>query len=313
MSPFRSGLLWASRNPWLRGHVPRWRFVRRATRRFMPGEDLSAALAAAERFQGDGIGTVLTQLGENITTMGEAEAVAAHYLEALGEVRRRGLSAEISVKPTQLGLDLDEAVTLGHLHRLAAAQAAAGGMLWLDMEDHGYVERTLALVRALRAEDLAVGVCLQAYLRRTAADVEGLLPLGVGIRLVKGAYREPRAVAFPAKRDVDLNFLALAARLLQAVRAGGPGAPRVVFATHDLALVARIVDLAEGLALVRGTYEFHMLYGIRVADQRRLAREGHHVRDLIAYGSSWYPWYLRRLAERPANMLFVLRQLLPGR
>ncbi|MGZ3588454.1 MAG: proline dehydrogenase family protein, partial [Candidatus Limnocylindrales bacterium] len=203
--------------------------------------------------------------------------------------------------------------TLGHLHRLAAAQAAAGGMLWLDMEDHGYVERTLALVRALRAEDLAVGVCLQAYLRRTAADVEGLLPFGVGIRLVKGAYREPRAVAFPAKRDVDLNFLALAARLLQAVRAGGPGAPRVVFATHDLALVARIVDLAEGLALVRGTYEFHMLYGIRVADQRRLAREGHHVRDLIAYGSSWYPWYLRRLAERPANMLFVLRQLLPGR
>ena len=313
MSPFRNALLWASRDAWLREHVPRWRFVRRATRRFMPGEDAAAALAAAQRFRGEGIGAVLTHLGENVTSLAEAEAVAAHYLAVLDAARAQDLVLEISVKPTQLGLDLDEAATLSHLRRLAAAQAEAGGMLWLDMEDHTYVERTLALVRALRAERLAVGVCLQAYLRRTADDLERLLPVGVGVRLVKGAYREPRAVAFPAKRDVDLNFLALAARLLQAVRSGGPSAPRAVFATHDIALLERIVGLAEGLALVRGSYEFHMLYGIRVADQRRLAQEGHRVRDLIAYGESWYPWYLRRLAERPANMLFVLRQLLPGR
>ena len=313
MSPVRGVILWASRNEWLRRHVPRWRFVRRATRRFMPGEDATAALAAARRFQAEGVGAVLTRLGENIALPAEADAVASHYLEVIATAHDQGLPVEASVKPTQLGLDLDEAMTLGQLRRLAVAQAEAGGMLWLDMEDHTYVERTLALVRALRAEGLDVGVCLQAYLYRTAEDLERLLPLRVGVRLVKGAYAEPRAVAFPAKRDVDLNFLALSARLLQAVRAGGPGAPRAVFATHDLALIARIIDLAEGLALVRGSYEFHMLYGIRVADQERLALEGHHVRDLIAYGESWYPWYLRRLAERPANVLFVLRQLLPGR
>jgi hypothetical protein len=168
VSPFRGALLWASRNGWLREHVPRWRFVRRATRRFMPGEDAGAALAAAQHFRDEGIGAVLTHLGENVTSLAEAEAVAMHYLDVLATARAQELAVEVSVKPTQLGLDLDETATLGHLRRLAVAQAAAGGMLWLDMEDHTYVERTLALVRALRVEELTVGVCLQAYLRRTA-------------------------------------------------------------------------------------------------------------------------------------------------
>ncbi len=312
MSPLRALLLWASGSPWLREHVPRWRFVRRAARRFMPGDNSGAALAAAERFQAQGIAVWLTHLGENLTSLAEAEAVARDYLEVLTEVRARGLRAEISVKPTQLGLDLDEGSTLAHLRRLAVGQHEAGGMLWLDMEDHTHVDRTLALVRSLRAEGAAVGVCLQAYLQRTAGDLEALLPLGVGVRLVKGAYREPASVAFARKRDVDLNFLALSARLLEALRAGGPGAPRAAFATHDLALIERIVDVADGLGLGRSAYEIGMLYGIRVAEQRRLAREGHVVRDLISYGTSWYPWYMRRLAERPANVLFVLRQLLPG-
>ncbi|MFI5262629.1 MAG: proline dehydrogenase family protein, partial [Candidatus Limnocylindrales bacterium] len=215
MTPSRSLLLWAARNGWLRAHVPGWPFVRRATRRFMPGEEMAAALDAAERFAGDGLGVWLTHLGENLTSLAEAEAVAAHYEELLRRVTARGLHAEISVKPTQLGLDLDETAMLGHLRRLAAAQQAAGGMLWLDMEDHTYVERTLAAVRSLAAEGAPVGVCLQAYLRRTATDLETLAGTGVGVRLVKGAYAEPASVAFPARRDVDLNFLAVAARMLE--------------------------------------------------------------------------------------------------
>jgi proline dehydrogenase len=311
VTPLRSLLLWASRNPWLRTNVPRWPFVRRATRRFMPGEDIAAALAAAERFRVEGIEVWLTHLGENLTTAAEAEAVAAHYVDVLQQVERRGLRAEISVKPTQLGLDLDEATMLTHLRRLAAAQGAAGGMLWLDMEDHTYVERTLAALRTLCAEGASVGICLQAYLRRTADDLEGLARSGVGVRLVKGAYAEPAAVAFSAKRDVDLNFLALAARLLELSR--GPGGLRPAFATHDVALLERIAALAAAAGVDRATYEFGMLYGIRLADQRRFAQAGHRVRVLIAYGTAWYPWYLRRLAERPANVAFVLRQLLPGR
>ncbi|MFI5262806.1 MAG: proline dehydrogenase family protein, partial [Candidatus Limnocylindrales bacterium] len=229
----------------------------------------------------------------------------------LRRVTARGLHAEISVKPTQLGLDLDETAMLDLLRRLAAAQHVAGGMLWLDMEDHTYVERTLAAVRTLAAEGAPVGVCLQAYLRRTATDLESLAGAGVGVRLVKGAYAEPASVAFPARRDVDLNFLAVAARMLELGR--GPGGLRPAFATHDIALLERIAALAEAAGVGRTDYEFGMLYGIRVADQRRLARDGHRVRDLIAYGTAWYPWYMRRLAERPANVIFVLRQLLPVR
>lgn len=311
MTPLRSLLLWASRDPWLRSHVPDWPFVRRAARRFMPGEDLAAALAAAERFQADGIDVWLTHLGENLTSLAEADAVAAHYEDALRQVAARHIRAEISVKPTQLGLDLDEAAMLTHLGRLAAAQAAAGGMLWLDMEDHTYVDRTLAALHTLRAKGASVGICLQAYLHRTAADLEGLAGSGVGVRLVKGAYAEPASVAFPAKRDVDLNFLALSARLLELSH--GEGGLRPAFATHDVALLERIAALANASGVERSAYEFGMLYGIRVADQRRFAQAGHRVRNLIAYGTAWYPWYVRRLAERPANVIFVLRQLLPGR
>ena len=225
--------------------------------------------------------------------------------------REAGLRAEISVKPTQLGLDLDDAATLANARRLAASQAEARGMLWLDMEDHTYVDRTLALVRTLRDEGAVVGVCLQAYLRRTAADLEALAGSGIGVRLVKGAYAEPADVAFPAKRDVDLNFMALAARMLELSR--GRDGLRTAFATHDIGLLERIAALAERSGITRASFEIGMLYGIRAADLRRLAQAGHEVRCLIAYGTAWYPWYMRRLAERPANVLFVLRQLGPGR
>ncbi len=312
MTPLRTALLWASRNGWLRTNVPRWPFVRRATRRFMPGEDLEAALTAAASFQAEGIGVWLTHLGENLTSLGEAQAVTEHYVEALGRVARAGLRAEISVKPTQLGLDLDEAATLANARRLAAAQAEAGGMLWLDMEDHTYVDGTLALVRTLRDEGATVGVCLQAYLRRTAADLEALAGSGIGVRLVKGAYAEPAAVAFPAKRDVDLNFLAARGADARAEPRSGRPAGRLRHPRRRASGTDRRPGRGQRHQSCRDTRSACCTASARPSSAAWPERAT-RCATLIAYGTAWYPWYLRRLAERPANVLFVLRQLVPGR
>jgi proline dehydrogenase len=178
--------------------------------------------------------------------------------------------------------------------------------VWIDMEETKYTDSTLELYRRLRREYSNVGVCLQAYLYRTAADLESLLPLKPGIRLVKGAYREPPALAFPKKKDVDANYLRLSLQLLEAVKAGGT---HVGFATHDEQLIESIADAARQRGVVHSAYEIQMLYGIRTGTLRRLVAAGHRGRILISYGPAWYPWYMRRLAERPANVLFVLRNV----
>ena len=299
-------LLWCAQNRWLATHVPRWAFARRAVRRFLPGEGSDAALSAAAEFKAQGIGALLTLLGENITDLADADRVVEHYEAVLAAAT--GVQAEISVKPTQLGLDIDEAATYKNLQRLARAAAQARSFLWIDMEGSAYTDRTLQLYRRLLQEDLRAGVALQAYLHRTVADVAGLLPLKPAIRLVKGAYAESPEVAFQAKRDVDANYLALCAFMFREVKQHGL---RLVMATHDTDLVAKAWRFAEAAGLERAQVEVAMLYGIRVGEQRRLAREGFNVRDLIAYGDAWYAWYLRRLAERPANVWFVARQLLP--
>ena len=189
---------------------------------------------------------------------------------------------------------------------LAARAAESGSFLWIDMEESRYVDVTLDLFRRVRAERRNVGVCLQAYLRRTPQDLAGLLPLGPAIRLVKGAYNEPASIAFPRKRDVDGRYAALAEQLLQeAVR----GRVRPVFGTHDLRLIARIRELAGRQGTAPSAYEIHMLYGIKAAAQRTLAADGCTVGVLISYGTAWFAWYMRRLAERPANVWFVVRNL----
>ncbi|HEX2091784.1 MAG TPA: proline dehydrogenase family protein [Longimicrobiaceae bacterium] len=309
MSLSRTLLLRASRSRWLAEQLRRRRFARRAVRRFMPGEDADAALDAAAELRAAGMGTVLTQLGERTTRREEAEAVREHYLGLLDALGRRGLSADLSVKPTHLGLDVDRAVCERSLHRLAARAGEIGSRVWIDMEEAPYVDATLELFRRVRAEHEAVGICLQTYLRRTPADVEALLPLGPAIRLVKGAYAEPAEVAYPRKADTDRAFLALAERLLE--RAGEGGA-LPVFGTHDLGLVGRIRERAGALGLSREAWEVHMLYGIRAAEQRALTGSGVTVRVLVSYGANWFPWYMRRLAERPANLWFVARSLLPA-
>jgi proline dehydrogenase len=302
----RGLLLWCAQNRWLSTHVPRWGFAKRAVRRFMPGEELQAALTAAGEFKAQGIGSLLTRLGENVKNLSEAGEVVEHYEALFAEVAEAGLDAEISVKPTQLGLDIDASAAFSNLQRLARSAEKAKSFLWIDMEGSGYTEATLDLYRRLRADHPRTGVALQAYLHRTVDDVVKLLPLKPAIRLVKGAYAEPATTAFAAKKDVDANYLALCSLMLPQVK---QGKLRLVLATHDIELIARISRFARALGLERAQLEVAMLYGIRADQQLRLAGEGYVVKDLISYGDAWYAWYLRRLAERPANMLFVARQL----
>lgn len=300
--------LWAARNRWLKHHLPRMRFMQRAVRRFMPGETLESALDAAVPLEAQGIGTMYTRLGENLESLHEADAVADHYIEVFDAIRTRGFNGEVSVKPTQLGLDHDEDRALAHLTRLAAHAAATGSYLWIDMEGSAYVESTIRLYERLRAVEPRTGICLQAYLRRTASDIERLRPLDPAIRLVKGAYDEPAGIAFRDKAEVDQSYLDLAVDFLVT----GRGRPiRLGLGTHDVALIERIAERIAPSGIGRDGFEVEMLYGIRSREQVRLAREGYRVQTLIAYGDAWYPWYMRRLAERPANVTFAIRSLLP--
>jgi len=301
-------LLWMAGNDWFRNRIPRLPFARRAVRRFMPGEDLQSALAAGVRFQVEGLGTLYTRLGENLTRIEEADEVAAHYRTVLTAIRERRLDGEVSVKLTQLGFDLDVERTFQHASALAAQAAESGRTFWIDMEGSAYTESTIAFYERLKGLHPNTGICLQAYLRRTAADVQRLLPLKPEIRLVKGAYAEPDAIAYQSRHDVDANYLGLCVAMLEAVRAGGT--LRLGLGTHDVRLIEQVAEHAMALGLPRTTFEVQMLYGIRMDQQRRLAREGYIVRDLIAYGEAWYPWYMRRLAERPANVFFAVRQIL---
>ncbi len=308
MSVLRAVLLAGSQNAWLRDRAMHYPFVRRSVSRFMPGEKVDDALAAARGLQQRGAGTVLTHLGENISETSEAEAVTAHYLDVLRRVRDEQLNAQISVKPTQLGLDLSLDVCFRHLMMLVDTATREGNFVWIDMESSPYVDLTLDLFRRAHAVSRRVGVCLQAYLRRTAVDLESLLPLGPAIRLVKGAYKEPPSRAFPDKRDVDENYFELASRLLEddAQRAGAI----VAIGTHDERLIERVRRRIAARAISSAAYEFEMLYGIQPRLQSRLLGRKEPLRILISYGAFWFPWYMRRLAERPANVWFVARNVL---
>jgi proline dehydrogenase len=308
MGVMRTLLLKGSTSPWLKRQVEQRAFAQRAVRRFMPGETPEAALAAAHDLERIGMPTVLTLLGEAISDDAEASRVADHYLALLDRVASNGLKAQISVKPTQLGVDVGRDLCATLLERLVRKAAEAGNFVWVDMEATPYVDATLDLYRRVRGQHSNVGVCLQSYLYRTADDLEALLPMRPTVRLVKGAYAEPPHAAFPRKADVDANYVMLAKRLLSPeARVGGAIHG---FGTHDPQVVARITDFAEGAGVAKGAFEIQMLYGIRRNDQLRWRAEGHTMRVLISYGSYWFPWYMRRLAERPANVWFVAKALL---
>jgi proline dehydrogenase len=308
MNPARGAILWAAGNRWLAEHLPRLRFVRATVSRFMPGEEMDDALAAAERLRTDGIPVTFTYLGEGVRNADEADAVVEHYLTLLRAIEERGIDAEVSVKPTHLGLELDEGATLDRLRRLAERSAELDKHLFIDMESAPFVEPTLSLYRKLLEEFENTGVCIQAYLHRTPQDVADLLDSGASIRLVKGAYQEPKEVAIHDRRRIRATFRKLS---LEFLRWAGGG--RLALGTHDVELVAEIESGAAAAGFGRDAYEIQMLYGIRVADQRRFATEGYRVRVLISYGDHWYPWFMRRLAEHPSNAWLAVRNLFARR
>ena len=305
----RSLLLAASQNRWLRDHATQYSFVRGTVLRFMPGETLDDALGAAETLRSKRIGTVFTHLGENIKDRGEAQQVAEHYLEVLKRIREKGLQAEISVKLTQLGLDLSADLCFEHLNAIIEC-AEKDSIVWVDMEASNYVDATLDLYRRVLSVRPNVGICLQAYLYRTKDDLEKLLPLRPSIRLVKGAYDEPPAMAFPRKQDVDENYFELGRRMLRAKKENR--CMRAAFGTHDVTLIRRLANCASAEGFAKKEFEVQMLYGVQRAEQERLASEGCTSIVLVAYGSYWYPWFVRRLAERPANLWFIVRNVFTG-
>ena len=308
MNPMRTVLLWAAGNRLLANRLPRFRFVKATVARFMPGEEMEDALAAAESLAADGIPTTLTFLGENVESAADADDAVEHYLQLLDRIEQRGLDTEVSVKPTHLGLEIDEEGTVERLKRLAARSSELDRHLFIDMESAPYVEPTLGVYRRLREEFDNTGVCIQAYLFRTPQDVADLLAKGASIRLVKGAYREPKDVAIRDRKTIRRTFEKLALEFLRWSKGG-----RLALATHDVGLLSEIERRAAAAGHGRDDYEIQMLYGIRVADQRRLAQDGHRVRVLISYGTHWYPWFMRRLAEHPTNAWLAIRNLLSRR
>jgi proline dehydrogenase len=309
MSLMRSLLLAASQNRWLRDHATHYRFVKSSVARFMPGENFDDAMEAARTLAKKRIGTVFTHLGENVKDRQEAQQVTEHYLKVLDGTRNSELQTEISIKLTQLGLDLSADLCFENLMAIME-RAQKDSIVWVDMEASNYVDVTLDVYR--RALQLVpnAGICLQAYLYRTKDDLSKLLPLRPSIRLVKGAYNEPPEIAFPNKQDVDENYFALAAEMLTAKKDNR--CLRAAFGTHDVSLIRRLFELSSKLGIAKTDFEVQMLYGIQRDEQERLASEGCTSIVLVAYGSYWYPWFVRRLAERPANLWFMVRNVFVG-
>jgi proline dehydrogenase len=304
MSFARTAILKAAQSSWLRERAPRFGFVRRTVNRFMPGEDANDALTAARALSGKGIATVLTHLGENIADRTEAEQVKQHYIDLTQRIFGANLPTEISIKLTQVGLDLDPEFCYANVAAIIE-RTPPDKTVWIDMEQSPYVDATLAIFRRARTAYANVGICVQAYLYRTAQDLDSLIPMRAAIRLVKGAYNEPAELAFPVKKDVDENYFHLAQRLLspESRKLG----VRAAIATHDKVIINRLNAWAESQGVPKHLTEYQMLYGIQRAEQQRLADAGYRSVVLVAYGTFWFPWFMRRLAERPANVLFLAR------
>jgi proline dehydrogenase len=283
-------------------------FARGASRRFVAGETLDEAVAVIDRLAGEGYFAVLNHLGERITEPHEAEAATRDYLDALDRLRGRSPARDcyVSVKLTQLGLDFDRQIAIGHLRRILEAAGPQGTFIRVDMEHSSYVDATLDILEQMRAEGHErLGAVIQTYLYRSEADVDRLLRLGVPVRLVKGAYMEPPDIAYPHMADVNANFLRIQQRLLR-------DRAHHAIATHDEQLVRAAVDQARAEGITADRFEFQFLYGIRRDLQARLAADGWRVRLYVPYGTHWYPYFMRRMAEHPANLFFVLRNLFKG-
>jgi proline dehydrogenase len=276
--------------------------ARRLATRFVAGESLDDALAVSRRLNQERISVTLDHLGESVTTLDEAAEARDVYLRAVTAILDSQIQGNVSLKLTQFGMDLSYDKCCENVEQLVACAAARGEFVRIDMESSEYVDRTLQLVTELHGKHGNVGVVIQAYLFRSKQDVENLCARRIRVRLCKGAYLEPATVAFPGKEDVDRNYVELMKILLD--RGEYPA-----IATHDEKMIAATKEYAASRNIGRDAFEFQMLYGIRRDLQRQLVADGYRLRLYVPFGRAWYPYYMRRLAERPANVLFILRNL----
>jgi proline dehydrogenase len=277
--------------------------TRRMSHRFVAGETLDEALQAARVCNAAGMFATLDYLGENVATTADAQKARDAYLQIFDRIAEEKLSANVSCKLTQLGLDLSVEFCEGLVLSIAERAAAYDSFLRVDMESSVYTQRTVELVKRVRSQTPTVGTVIQSYLYRSESDVQDLLSYGCRIRLCKGAYKESSDVAFPAKKDVDDNYVKLVKLLLPSGFYHG-------IATHDPHMIAETIRCAAENKISKDDFEFQMLYGVRVDLQRRLVRDGYRVRVYIPYGQDWFPYFMRRLAERPANLAFFVRNFL---
>ncbi len=299
----RSVLLWLSRQRWLGHWIETSRASQKLIRRFIAGRTLEEGLGVCRRLKAESTLATLDILGENVTSAAEARKSAEAYQEALRTMAAAELAATVSIKLTQFGLDVSEADCHENVMALAALAASLGTRVEIDMESSGYVDRTLSMVRSTHRRHGNVRAVIQAYLFRSADDIAGLCRDRIPVRLCKGAYLEPPEVAFPNKGDVDRNYLELARRLVE-------DGVDPAFATHDERMLRPILESAGRHKLPKDAFEIQMLYGIRRDIQRRLIAGGYRLRLYVPYGVAWYPYLMRRLGERPANLKFLLRSLL---
>ncbi len=312
MAVMRQGLLWLSERQGIFNFVRRNGLARKFASRFVAGETIEDGVAAAKELSGRGITASLDLLGESVTVEAEAVAARDQYLRMLDRMAASGVEVNVSVKLTQMGFDIAEELCEANMVRILEKAAALQGFVRLDMEGSDYTQRTLDFFRARLFPRFGshCGVVIQSMLRRSERDIEDLIALKARVRLCKGAYLEPPEVAFPDKADVDRSYLRCMERLLQ--DGNYPG-----LATHDEAIITRAREFVRRQAIPPARYEFQMLYGVRRDLQDRLRQAGHNMRVYIPFGTQWYPYLMRRLAERPANIAFLLgnvvRESVPGR
>jgi len=300
----RSFLLHLSENKRLAPLIMKNSVSRRVARRFVAGEGLDDAIDAAREVNRAGRSASLDLLGENVSDEAGARRAAVGYLAIFDRIAREKLDANVSLKLTQLGLDLGEPLCQELLEKIVAHAAELGNFVRIDMEGSPYTQRTVEITKRVRAKHSNVGTVMQAYLYRAEQDVKDLLKVGCRMRLCKGAYKEPPDIAFPLKSDVDANYVKLMKLLL-------PSGIYHGIATHDPAMIQATKDFVRETKIGRDQFEFQMLYGIRTDLQAQIVREGYRLRVYIPYGTDWFPYFMRRLAERPANLVFFLRNLLP--
>ena len=296
----RDFFLFLSRRGWIRKWLETAESSRKLTRRFVAGETLEDELAVCTQLQSDGIFSSLDHLGENVTSLDEAAVSRDAYVEALDQIAARGLTSTISVKLTQMGLDFSEDACLENVRALVRRAKAASTRIEIDMESTAYTERTLKVVERLAEECGCIRAVIQAYLFRSAADIDRMNQMGIPVRLCKGAYHEPHSAAFADKKEVDRNYLKLMKTLLD-------HGTYPAIATHDEDIQNEAQRYRRERGIGADKFEFQMLYGIRRDLQRRLVSEGYRVRVYVPYGIAWYPYFMRRLAERPANAMFLIR------